>query len=624
MLKKKINGQIINQIKIELLKIERIHIKKFDENDNPNKLKVNLSEKLKKIIRKNIKIDIIKNNLYHKIIQNNLKKYNSSSQTNNILAINNLIKCKGCHFLAIFKDHLIADYIEEFMRRFYMKRESIDRMAKIYEYYKNYLKYFCRPTFKANFANQIIKSYKDMKAEYFFKNNLSKNKSEKDKKILDNKIISDEYNNNMNYEFNLEKKDKPFGKSLFTKSIKYSIDNINMDDFSLSEKKIKKLSQFDSESIVKHFGSDEEDTNLLLNNNSTLLIINEIKDVKERKYNNNKPKIKEKTIRINSNNNNINKKRFFSIETSKNDNSNITKTRNINNNKNNFNLEKINTCTNNLHNESFKNMIYSPKSNKKCVFFHKKDIINKTEGYLSQKSDKVDIKKMCEKPNSIILNINININTNQEIMKSKANISNNLLHFKNNLVYKSPSNQIYKSKNIFSFSPTTSRDSFVYKNDRPLLTSRNEEISKTGYIKILQRKKDNNQMILKTDRNEKYNEKKNMRILNSLESFDIFQKNYNSRNKVNLLYNKHISSRTNQNKDYKIEINTKELYYCNNKTINNKLYFSPNKLGKKRIIKNRNMEANNNKNFVYHKKTNNIISSSLNKKEILNKKVKYS
>ena len=135
MLRKKINGQIINQIKIELLKIERIHIKKFDENDNPNKLKVNLSEKLKKIIRKNIKIDIIKNNLYHKTIQNNLKKYNSSSQTNNILAINNLIKCKGCHFLAIFKDHLIADYIEEFMRRFYMKRESIDRMAKIYEYH---------------------------------------------------------------------------------------------------------------------------------------------------------------------------------------------------------------------------------------------------------------------------------------------------------------------------------------------------------------------------------------------------------------------------------------------------------------------------------------------------------
>ena len=305
-----------------------------------------------------------------------MKKYNSSSQTNNILAINNLIKCKGCHFLAIFKDHLIADYIEEFMRRFYMKRESIDRMAKIYEYYKNYLKYFCRPTFKANFANQIIKSYKDMKAEYFYKNNLSKNKSEKDKKILDNKIISDEYNNNMNYEFNLEKKDKPFGKSLFTKSIKYSIDNINMDDFSLSEKKIKKLSQFDSESIVKHFGSDEEDTNLLLNNNSTLLIINEIKDVKERKYNNNKPKIKEKTIRINSNNNNINKKRFFSIETSKNDNSNITKTRNINNNKNNFNLEKLNTCINNLHNESFKNMIYSPKSNKKGLFCHKKDIIN--------------------------------------------------------------------------------------------------------------------------------------------------------------------------------------------------------------------------------------------------------
>ena len=91
---------------------------------------------------------------------------------------------------------------------------------------------------------------------------MSKNKSEKDKKILDNKIISDEYNNNMNYEFNLEKKDKPFGKSLFTKSIKYSIDNIGR-----KEEKLTKEIDVEINSYENFINNEKSEINEIKNNN---------------------------------------------------------------------------------------------------------------------------------------------------------------------------------------------------------------------------------------------------------------------------------------------------------------------------------------------------------------------
>ena len=124
--KKKINGQLINLIKDNLTNKVKISSNILSENDIPNKLKVNLSPNLKRNMKKNTKKDIImRKNLHYKIISNNLAKYNVSPKEINIMLINNLIKCKGCHFLAKFKDYLIVDYIDEFLRRIYLKRESI-------------------------------------------------------------------------------------------------------------------------------------------------------------------------------------------------------------------------------------------------------------------------------------------------------------------------------------------------------------------------------------------------------------------------------------------------------------------------------------------------------------------
>ena len=103
-------------------------------------------------------------------------------------------------------------------------------------------------------------------------------------------------------------------------------------------------------------------------------MINEIKDDKKGQNSNKKYKIKEKTIKMN---NNINNNRYTFIETTSNDKANNIKKRNNIINRNLSNLEKANTYLNNFHIESLQNIVYSPKSNKKGVFFLKKDNNNK-------------------------------------------------------------------------------------------------------------------------------------------------------------------------------------------------------------------------------------------------------
>ena len=58
------------------------------------------------------------------------------------MLINDLIESKETHFIAIFKDYLISDYQEEFLRRYFIITEINEVMPKFYQYYKNYLNFF--------------------------------------------------------------------------------------------------------------------------------------------------------------------------------------------------------------------------------------------------------------------------------------------------------------------------------------------------------------------------------------------------------------------------------------------------------------------------------------------------
>ena len=88
----------------------------------------------------------------------------------------NLIFNKNTHLVSTFKDYMIWDYVEEFLKRFYNDRESGERVPKFASFYKNYLKFFCIPTFKDIFCNEMIHNFSEKKAELFYNENYRKKK----------------------------------------------------------------------------------------------------------------------------------------------------------------------------------------------------------------------------------------------------------------------------------------------------------------------------------------------------------------------------------------------------------------------------------------------------------------
>ena len=87
------------------------------------------------------------------------------------LIMENLIFNKNTHLVSVFKDYMIWDYIEEFLKRFYKSQECNERVPKFASFYKNYLKFFCVPTFKDIFCNEMIHNYSEKKAELFYNEN---------------------------------------------------------------------------------------------------------------------------------------------------------------------------------------------------------------------------------------------------------------------------------------------------------------------------------------------------------------------------------------------------------------------------------------------------------------------
>ena len=88
----------------------------------------------------------------------------------------NLIFNKNTHLVSTFKDYMIWDYVEEFLKRFYNNKESGERVPKFASFYKNYLKFFCIQTFKDIYCNEMIHNYTEKKAELFYNENYRKKK----------------------------------------------------------------------------------------------------------------------------------------------------------------------------------------------------------------------------------------------------------------------------------------------------------------------------------------------------------------------------------------------------------------------------------------------------------------
>ena len=60
------------------------------------------------------------------------KKYNYTLDKYNLLCINHLLGNRSCRLVSIFKEKMITDYIDEFLKRKYSFKESKERIPKFY------------------------------------------------------------------------------------------------------------------------------------------------------------------------------------------------------------------------------------------------------------------------------------------------------------------------------------------------------------------------------------------------------------------------------------------------------------------------------------------------------------
>ena len=292
--------------------------------------------------------------MINKYITNiNLQKHNSTPKQKNIMLMEDLIESKETHFIAVFKDFLISDYQEEFMRRFFKFNEIVEVLPKFYHYYKNYLNFFCKGTFSDFNVNEIMQEYGECQAEFYYNRNYGHKDREKEKELEKKEKMKNNngMNNNDNWENN-NGSNIDVLKLIFTPSIEYSIEKVKNSKYDINNK-----NEYRQElSNIKPY-NDSKDNTIVLPENSTVSSHDAITKENSIRYIINLMNKKRQRITLNKKIKN-NKKEIL-IKNNKcdgNDNKNINN--NITNNKNNVNkneIQKLSKTTSNLNVKNQKN-----------------------------------------------------------------------------------------------------------------------------------------------------------------------------------------------------------------------------------------------------------------------------
>ena len=150
------------------------------------------------------------------------EKYDSTPSRFDMFILDHILKNINCHLVSQFKENMLTDYIEEFLRREYNYLESSQRIPKFPIYYKNYLHFFCKPTFNNFKFNKLIQNYGEKKAELYYKENYQGGATYNEG---DNGMEESSGNETSNkegeYEFNQE-------GNIFNKLVKEKLDNVTV------------------------------------------------------------------------------------------------------------------------------------------------------------------------------------------------------------------------------------------------------------------------------------------------------------------------------------------------------------------------------------------------------------
>ena len=143
------------------------------------------------------------------------KKYNCLNDDYELILVEHFLNNANTHLVSVFKDHMIMDYKEEFLIKYYKLKECNKRIPEFQIYYKNYLLFFCKPMIANLKLNDLLLDQEERKAELYYKQNYANN-------------------NNNNSEFGFfddnsrVSKIKYSNHTLFSQSIRESIDKAKL------------------------------------------------------------------------------------------------------------------------------------------------------------------------------------------------------------------------------------------------------------------------------------------------------------------------------------------------------------------------------------------------------------
>ena len=519
----------------------------------------------------------IKAKISYLIPRKNLEKYNSTPNLKNIMLINDLIESKETHFIATFKDFLISDFHEEFLRRYFLFHETKEILPKFYQYYKNYLNFFCKGIFCDFYLNELMQEYGECQAEFYYNKNYghkerNKKKEKKDLNELEHNHneLSESENNSNNNNINI--------RSIFSKSIKYSIDIIQNSKINENQKdlsNIKPLNYTKENSITLPDDSSVSYNDIITNQNSLRFIINMIKNKNEL---NKKIKNKKSEIISNKNRNKINNENNINYLI----NNNYKKIMN-NNNKNILNKKETQTLSKTNSNANIKTKAKTrikSSNNKSKVnpnISNYKKYIEFLTNKQRNKSNDPKIKISQDEFTFSLNKINKNIKNKNIISPLSPNgLINHFNFFSNN-----PENKKALNNNIINNNPNKISSSLFLVNNLFNKTTRNSNKYSTIFP-------------LSTLKNNLNKNKNNNNINNEKEKKKVFKKdkignsNTNSANNKFMNFNPNISiksvknlspqSRNVNNNNY--NTNSKPLSYSTvnncNININNNIILSNN------------------------------------------------
>ena len=411
---------------------------------------------------------------YKKYFQKKLViKYNILPKEYTLIQLENFIRAKYCHSLAKFKEDLLFNYKQEFLKRFYKKKESQNKIPLFSQFYKAYLQFFCSPILSELNLNELIEEMVERKAKVFYQNNYNEEeeKNKESKKFINTIFFTNKIRKDISRKNTLTDLSKTTIEFMTTSNKNSANSYISLNNL-VNEIGDGKNGYINSNFNIYNKNNINSNTNEKITNNNYLKI-NKIKKI-------NKFKIKEMNSYYNDKDN-LSKKRDIFKNSSKNtevssiNDKNITeiKVKAINNNDinniSNKNMTSINVEMNSNRNENSKeNNISKPLYHKINIVNNKIIIINnaRSKGNIL-KSSKDKIKKRSSLSRNIKNNFlstyssnttgiieskdqtsnNSNLNTNAYLLKTfKKNIYNKGLSTKNSHSMKTKSD--YKIKHI--------------------------------------------------------------------------------------------------------------------------------------------------------------------------------